>query len=384
MGRRFNPAPGWPPPPPGFVPPPHWQPDPSWPPAPPGWQIWVDDGAPDQGGIPARPGEFGTGAGHAPPWADDFGADLSEPPSGPLTGPPTQAYVPGATGPQDPFGPGEPFGHGDPFTRQGAPDSLEGPDGPDRPGHRSPKGRTDGYAVASLLLGVLGITVIGAILSIIFGILALRRVRRTGQPGRGLAITGLAFSAIWLLIGAFFLVGNHKGPAQPSASGGPSSASGAHSSSASGDNSKPTAKPSSSANQPSSSASPGSLSTNVFALRPGQCFQNPPASQTELGVTYVTVVPCTKPHNAQAFVQFAVKGTSWPGADAVKRQADGGCHDRIDGNVEASKIKSSMSLRYLYPLESSWASGHRTITCLIVNSTPDLTASLLKAHPTGH
>jgi hypothetical protein len=285
--------------------------------------------------------------------------------------------VPGATGPQDPFGPGEPFGHGDPFTRQGPPDSLEAPDGPDRPGHRSHTGRADGYAVASLLFGVFGITVIGAILSINFGIMALRRVRRTGRPGRGLAITGLAFSAIWLLIGTFFLLGAHKGPAQPSASGGPSSSSGGRSSSASGDSSSPTAKP-------SSSASPGSLSANVFALHPGQCFQNPPDSQTELGVTYVTVVPCTKPHNAQAFVQFTVTGTSWPGTEAIQRQADSGCHDRIKGNVQASKIKTSMSLRYLYPLESSWASGHRTITCLIVNSTPDLTTSLLKANPTGH
>jgi hypothetical protein len=52
--------------------------------------------------------------------------------------------------------------------------------------------------------------------------------------------------------------------------------------------------------------------------------------------------------------------------------------------VDTSKIKSSMSLRYLYPLESSWAGGHRTITCLIVNSTPDLKTSVLKAPPTGH
>src|SRR5579859_8000680 len=58
LGLRFNPAPGWPPPPPGFVPPPHWQPDPSWPPAPPGWQLWVDDDDPD----PRRPGEFGGGS----------------------------------------------------------------------------------------------------------------------------------------------------------------------------------------------------------------------------------------------------------------------------------------------------------------------------------
>jgi hypothetical protein len=306
------------------------------------------------------------------PWAG-----LSEPPSGPLTGPPTQAYVPGATGPQDPFGPGEPFGHGDPFTRQGPPDPQEAPDGPDRPGHRSRRGKTDGYAIASLLLGVFGITVIGAILSINFGIMALRRIRRTGQPGRGLAIAGLVFSTIWLLVVTFFVLGAGKGPSQPSASGGASSPSGARNSPSGGDSSSPTAKP-------SSSASPGSLSANVFALHPGQCFQNPPASQTELGFTYVTVVPCTKPHNAQAFAQVAVKGTSWPGTDAVKRQADSDCHAQIKENVQTSKIKSSMSLRYLYPLESSWASGHRTITCLIVNSTPDLTTSLLKAHPTGH
>jgi len=378
LGRRFNPAPGWPPPPPGFVPPPYWQPDPSWPPAPPGWQLWVDDGAPDPGSIPARPGEFGTGAADVP-WAD-----LSEPPSGPLTGPPTRAYVPGATGPQDPFGPGELFGPRDPFARQGPADPLESPDGPDRPGHRARTGKTDGFAIASLLLGVFGITVIGAILSINFGIMALRRVRRTGQPGRGLAIAGLIFSAIWLLIGTFFVLGAGKGPLQPSASGGPSSASSGHSSASSGPSSASGGPSSSPTAKPSSSASPGSLSANVFALHPGQCFQNPPASQTELGVTYVTVVPCAKPHNAQAFVQFTIKGASWPGTEAIQRQADSGCHDRIKGNVAASKIKSSMSLRYLYPLESSWASGHRTITCLIVNSTPDLTTSLLKAHPTGH
>lgn len=34
---RFNPAPGWPIPPAGWIAPPDWLPDPSWPPAPPGW-----------------------------------------------------------------------------------------------------------------------------------------------------------------------------------------------------------------------------------------------------------------------------------------------------------------------------------------------------------
>ena len=40
---RFNPPPGWPPAPAGWVAPPGWQPDPSWPAPPAGWQLWVED-----------------------------------------------------------------------------------------------------------------------------------------------------------------------------------------------------------------------------------------------------------------------------------------------------------------------------------------------------
>jgi hypothetical protein len=321
-------------------------------------------------GVQARPGEFGNGPAAPPPWAGDFGTsapwaeDRTGPQPVPLAGAPTQAYVPGTTGPQGPYSPHDPFSPQDPFTRQGpGPGGPAG--GPGAPGHRAgAPGKANTLAVASLLLGVIGITVIGAILSIVLGILALGQIRRTGQRGRGLAIAGLAFSALWLaLIGAYFMFHGGKSPSPPPASS-------RHSSS-------PTPGP-------STSASSGSLSTNVFSLRPGQCFQNPPASQTVLGVTYVTVVPCGKPHNAQAFVQFTAKGTSYPGTDALKRQADTGCHARIRGNVQTSKIKNSMTLHYLYPLAASWTSGHRTITCLIVNSKPNLTKSLLRAHPTGH
>jgi hypothetical protein len=40
---RFNPPPGWPPAPAGWVAPPGWQPDRSWPEPPPGSQLWVED-----------------------------------------------------------------------------------------------------------------------------------------------------------------------------------------------------------------------------------------------------------------------------------------------------------------------------------------------------
>jgi hypothetical protein len=119
----------------------------------------------------------------------------------------------------------------------------------------------------------------------------------------------------------------------------------------------------------------------VFSLRTGQCFQNPPDSQTILGITYVTVIPCTTPHNAQVFVQFAVTGTSYPGSASLRRQADQGCHARIPANVDKSKVTDTMTLRYLYPLPASWASGQRIVTCLVVDATPDLTSSVLPGHP---
>lgn len=43
MAWRFNPPPGWPQMPPGWVPPPGWTPDPGWPPAPQGWTFWVGE-----------------------------------------------------------------------------------------------------------------------------------------------------------------------------------------------------------------------------------------------------------------------------------------------------------------------------------------------------
>lgn len=42
----FNPPPGWPKPPMGWVPPKGWKPDPAWPAPPPGWQLWIPDGTP--------------------------------------------------------------------------------------------------------------------------------------------------------------------------------------------------------------------------------------------------------------------------------------------------------------------------------------------------
>jgi hypothetical protein len=55
VGYRFNPPPGWPAAPEGFVPQPGWQPDASWPPVPPGWSLWIDDPSVPGISLPAAP-----------------------------------------------------------------------------------------------------------------------------------------------------------------------------------------------------------------------------------------------------------------------------------------------------------------------------------------
>ncbi len=50
----FNPPPGWPKPPAGWVPPKGWTPDPAWPPPPVGWELWIgsESGSPAGTGVP--------------------------------------------------------------------------------------------------------------------------------------------------------------------------------------------------------------------------------------------------------------------------------------------------------------------------------------------
>jgi hypothetical protein len=345
VGLRFNPPPNWPPPPPGFVPPPRWQPDPDWPPPPPGWRLWVPDDTvaerPARPRVPPRPPEF---AGQAGPGAGGTGPAWPgrEPPGGDY---PTGDFPTGnLRGGARRFPPTPREFHGGPPP----PSPLDAPDGP-----------TNGFAVASFVLGLLGF---GIVLSYIFGVVALRQIPERQQRGKGLAIAGLILSGLWtlLLAAAVFVNATAAPPKRPIAAGTPPAS--------------PAASPTTSAG--GGTGGPGT--TNVFSLRTAQCFQNPPADQTLLGITYVTVTPCTVPHNAQVFVEFNVTGTSYPAIAVLRREADLGCHRRIARTLVKAKITSTMTLRYLYPLASAWAGGHRAITCLIVDAKPDLKSSLLR------
>ena len=76
------------------------------------------------------------------------------------------------------------------------------------------KAKTNGMALASMILGIVGITVglcliffpVMPILAVVFGHLGLSQTRSTGAPGRGYAITGLVTGYIGIALAILWLI----------------------------------------------------------------------------------------------------------------------------------------------------------------------------------
>lgn len=388
MGLRFNPPPGWPPAPPGFTPQPGWQPDPAWPPPPPGWQLWVpgesaDDPAtdpllgqltsPDQAGRQPWPDPQPVTDGRQPwsapgpvtdgtqPWALPPGGPAQQPGAtqpGASSGQLSWGAAPPPAGQQDAGGPPgflsaqQPWG-APPAGPAGQP-AWAAPYGAAPYGYGRPPGQQplSWQAVVAFVTGLVGLSVLG----VIFGILALTRIRSTGQRGQGLAIAGLALSGLWIIVVGLAIIGLATGPSTRGSASSSSAVSG-----------------SSRAAQPH-----GAGSTSVFALLPGDCFDNPTDQQS---IASVASLPCTRPHDAQVFANFKLTGgdLNYPGTATVQSRAAAGCNARFGPAVDRSRITSSMTIRFIYPQQLAWTIGHRTVSCLIVDSGRDLRSSVLRS-----
>lgn len=120
---------------------------------------------------------------------DPLGAPPSAPPSQPAwSAVPFESDVPPPPPPQYPFAGPSLYG-----TYPGGPSAYP------------PQKGTNGFAVASLVLGIVWCYFIGSILAVIFGHVAISQIGRDGGQGKGLAIAGLVLGYIG--IAAAVLVG---------------------------------------------------------------------------------------------------------------------------------------------------------------------------------
>ena len=135
-----------------------------------------------------------------------------------------------------------------------------------------------GSALTSLVLGIAGLlsSLVAGLLAVIFGIATLIRVRRTGERGAVMAITGIMLGIMWTAATiAFIALGVYA-------------------------------------------ASHGSVSS----LPAGACFDGLRPGQA---TSQVHSVPCGQPHNGQVVGTFTLAGRAWPGQAAVGRLAASGC-----------------------------------------------------------
>ena len=287
--------------------------DPTAPPRPSATE-WPADGGhawnpADTSAAPGAPGDP-----FAAPGGDPYGA---------------QPGAPYGTQPGAPYGaqPGPAYGGQQPGAYPGFPS-------PGAPGHPAPgSGGTSGFAIASLIFGILG----GILLSVIFGIVALVQIRKRGQTGRGMAIAGLTLSGCWILL---IIVGVTA------------------------------AIISDSGNDGNTGSGTGSGTVAVTTLQRGDCING---IQSSAAIEDLPVVPCTQPHEGEVYAVFELPAGPWPGDTAVQEQSEKRC--KAEFKSYAPNAADSVDVLYLHPLRESWTRD-RGVTCVATDDRGTTTGSV--------
>lgn len=213
----------------------------------------------------------------------------------------------------------------------GYPAYLYGPPGGPR---RAPG--TDGFAIAALVFSILG----GIVLAVIFALVALKRIRRSGDRGKGLAVSALVISGVWVLviavIAVLVLVVGASSDRDPTGE----------------------------------ITAPGSVA--VDELRVGDCLAGLPQ---EGRVHDADTVPCSTPHRAQVYATFTLPKGDYPGDEQVAAQAEEGCGDRATDLDSDDDEKLGLFL--LYPRRVNWSLGDRAVICVAESKDGTMTGSLL-------
>ena len=112
---------------------------------------------------------------------------------------------------------------------------------------------------------------------------------------------------------------------------------------------------------------------DVFSIKVGDCLNDATATGT---VTTAPIVPCSKPHDSEAYKSIIMADGDFPGEDAVKTQADQGCADAFPDFVGIAYDDSNLSISYYFPTSDSWANGDREILCTIYDDGVKTTGTL--------
>jgi len=110
----------------------------------------------------------------------------------------------------------------------------------------------------------------------------------------------------------------------------------------------------------------------VFKLRPGECINSAPNGLV------VTVLSCGTPHEAEVFATFSLPASPWPGNTAVEQDAGDGCASRLGAYLNPDLANAGLAQEFVYPNQTAWQAGERTVVCEVSSATGKLTGSVRK------
>jgi hypothetical protein len=263
-------------------------------------------------------------------------------------GPPAQ--LPGPAGASGPYGPADQAGATGPAGPWPGPADWADPwQAVNQPPQAERQPGTDGFAITAFVLSLFSLV----LFSVGFAIVALRRIGRTHKGGRGLAIAALVVSGLWVMAAVTVVVVRD----QPKAAVRASNAG------------------------PSAGSSGGVVAAgqiDASQVRVGDCVQSP--SGNAATVSTLDAVPCSAPHDDEAYFVGNIAGTStYPGDKAVQNDADSICGSAFQAYVGISIDQSSLNYEFLYPGPDQWRSGDYSVTCFVTTGSKS-TGSLRNSH----
>jgi len=108
-------------------------------------------------------------------------------------------------------------------------------------------------------------------------------------------------------------------------------------------------------------------SLEIFSLSVGDCFDDSTINAAEtVELSEVGGVPCSLPHDNEAYSAMVMRDGAYPGEESVLSTAEEYCSAQFEPFVGIAYESSILDITYIYPTEESWRLGNdREIVCSI-------------------
>jgi len=106
----------------------------------------------------------------------------------------------------------------------------------------------------------------------------------------------------------------------------------------------------------------GGGTLDAFQVHLGDCFNDPDFDADEF--SSLPGVPCSDPHDNEAFAVFDLTLSSYPEYD-IADISEASCVDRFEAYVGRDYESSSLDVVTMYPSPESWDQSDREVVCAV-------------------